>query len=68
MAVPPPGFMAHPAYAAAFAAQQAHAQGTMAGKMSGAIPTYSAMPPMWQWLPPNSVDTSQDHIRHPPVA
>ncbi|XP_077217105.1 transcription factor bHLH115-like isoform X3 [Tasmannia lanceolata] len=58
MSVPSP-FMPHPAafQAAAFAA-------------NNKTTPYSNYPPMamWQWLPPASLDTSQDHVLRPPVA
>ncbi|XP_077243453.1 transcription factor ILR3-like isoform X2 [Tasmannia lanceolata] len=54
-----PSFVPHPS---AFAAQ-------------GQVPVNKAMPfigypgvAMWQFLPPTFVDTSEDHVRHPPVA
>eukprot|EP00245_Coleochaete_scutata_P006861 TRINITY_DN21674_c0_g1_i1.p1 TRINITY_DN21674_c0_g1~~TRINITY_DN21674_c0_g1_i1.p1 ORF type:complete len:290 (-),score=75.00 TRINITY_DN21674_c0_g1_i1:945-1814(-) len=70
----PSGYMPHPAaiqaaavaYAAS-AAQQAHQH--HANKISA--PMHHSLPQpgmMWQWLPPGSVDTSQDHVLRPPVA
>ncbi|KAK6915353.1 hypothetical protein RJ641_020470 [Dillenia turbinata] len=32
-----------------------------------AIPNYDGYP-MWQWIPPAVLDTSQDHVLRPPVA
>ncbi|KAF8401862.1 hypothetical protein HHK36_012809 [Tetracentron sinense] len=32
-----------------------------------AIPNYGGFP-MWQWIPPAALDTSQDHVLRPPVA
>lgn len=62
----PGGFMPHPAAihaaAAAFAAQT-QAASTKAAQMAG----YAGLP-MWQWMPPAAVDTSQDHMLRPPVA
>ncbi|KAM0953479.1 putative transcription factor bHLH family [Dioscorea sansibarensis] len=31
-------------------------------------PTYKTPMGMWQWIPPASLDTSQDHVLRPPVA
>jgi len=62
----PTGYMPHPAAihaaAAAFAAQTQAASNKPA-QMGG----YPGMA-MWQWMPPASVDTSQDHVLRPPVA
>eukprot|EP00897_Mesotaenium_endlicherianum_P006874 jgi/Mesen1/6214/ME000320S05410 len=61
---PPPSAMQ--AAAAAFAAQaQAQAQ-AVSMKATGPV-GYPGMP-MWQWLPPAALDTSQDHVLRPPVA
>ncbi|OVA02431.1 Myc-type [Macleaya cordata] len=32
-----------------------------------AYPNYGGFP-MWQWIPPTALDTSQDHVLRPPVA
>ncbi|XP_042500053.1 transcription factor bHLH115-like isoform X2 [Macadamia integrifolia] len=32
-----------------------------------AFPSYGGFP-MWQWIPPAALDTSQDHVLRPPVA
>ncbi|KAI7724819.1 hypothetical protein M8C21_021017 [Ambrosia artemisiifolia] len=61
---PQPTFMA-PAYAAA-------AQGHVGNKLVPVI-SYPGMGmgmgmAMWQFMPPAAVDTSQDHVLHPPVA
>ncbi|KAI7724820.1 hypothetical protein M8C21_021018 [Ambrosia artemisiifolia] len=61
---PQPTFMA-PAYAAAAAAQ-----GHVGNKLVPVI-SYPGMGmgmAMWQFMPPAAVDTSQDHVLHPPVA
>ncbi|GMP65542.1 hypothetical protein CsSME_00026282 [Camellia sinensis var. sinensis] len=59
-----PGFMPpHPAIpAAAFAAQ-----GQAGGNKLVPIISYPGVA-MWQFMPPASVDTSQDHVLRPPVA
>lgn len=64
----PPGYMPHPAAmqaaAAAFAAQAQSQAAHVAAKPAHTYPSMA----MWQWMPPASLDTSQDHVRHPPVA
>jgi len=60
---PQPTFMAPPpAIPAAYAA----AQGQVGNKLVPII-SYPGMA-MWQFMPPAAVDTSQDHVLHPPVA
>ncbi|XP_068643877.1 transcription factor ILR3-like [Aristolochia californica] len=61
MSVPSP-FMPHPA--AAF-----HAAAAAFATNNKAVP-FPNYPPiaMWQWMPPASLDTSQDHVLRPPVA
>ncbi|XP_024967344.1 transcription factor ILR3 [Cynara cardunculus var. scolymus] len=55
-----PSFMAPPP-AAAFARSQA------VGNKLVPVISYPGMA-MWQFMPPAAVDTSQDHVLHPPVA
>ncbi|XP_043688962.1 transcription factor ILR3-like [Telopea speciosissima] len=58
-----PGFLPHPStIPAAFAAQ-----GQAAGNKLMPFVGYSGVA-MWQFMPPASVDTSQDHVLRPPVA
>ncbi|OVA17777.1 Myc-type [Macleaya cordata] len=62
MSMPSP-FVPHPAFHASAAATFA-----TTGKT---IPYHLNYPPpmaMWQWMPPASLDTSQDHVLRPPVA
>ena len=59
--IPPPGIQA--AYPAAIAA----AQGQTMGNKFVPVVSYPGMA-MWQFMPPAAVDTSQDHVLHPPVA
>ncbi|KAI7753747.1 hypothetical protein M8C21_013346 [Ambrosia artemisiifolia] len=65
---PQPTFMAPPpampaAYAAAAAAQR------QVGNKLVPVISYPGMGmAMWQFMPPAAVDTSQDHVLHPPVA
>lgn len=61
-----PTFMAHhhhhpPAIPAAYGGQ------AMGNKLVPVI-SYPGMAAMWQFMPPAAVDTSQDHVLHPPVA
>ncbi|KAF8394291.1 hypothetical protein HHK36_020497 [Tetracentron sinense] len=57
MTILPAGFVpAHPA-----ATYHAGANKMMA------FPSYGGFP-MWQWIPPPALDTSQDHVLRPPVA
>lgn len=71
MAYPSAGYVPNPhaaamqAAAAAFAAQ-AQTQATIPAKLAAPAPVPQVA--MWQWLPPASVDTSQDHVLRPPVA
>ncbi|KAF4378041.1 hypothetical protein F8388_020677 [Cannabis sativa] len=59
-----PGFLAPPpAIPAAFAAAQGQAPGNKLVPFIG----YPGVA-MWQFMPPASVDTSQDHVLRPPVA
>eukprot|EP00271_Cylindrocystis_brebissonii_P002047 TRINITY_DN123_c1_g1_i1.p1 TRINITY_DN123_c1_g1~~TRINITY_DN123_c1_g1_i1.p1 ORF type:complete len:326 (+),score=87.27 TRINITY_DN123_c1_g1_i1:109-1086(+) len=67
-----PAYAAHPHPASMqalsagtpFAAQPHH---SAAIKPTAPVPSYPVMP-MWRWMPPSSLDTSQDHVRYPPVA
>lgn len=59
---PQSGFLPTPAIPAAFAAQ-----GQAPGNKVVPIISYPGIA-MWQFLPPAAVDTSQDHVLHPPVA
>lgn len=61
----PPGYLAHPAtFHAAAAAFAAQAQATnKASHLSG----YPGMN-VWQWMPSDAIDTSQDHVLRPPAA
>ncbi|GKA46120.1 transcription factor ILR3-like protein [Tanacetum coccineum] len=62
-----PTFMAPPpAIPAAYAAAAA-AQGQALGNKLVPVISYPGMA-MWQFMPPAAVDTSQDHVLHPPVA
>lgn len=67
-----PSFMGHPpaipaAYPAAYpAVAQNQAMGAMGNKLVPVI-SYPGMA-MWQFMPPADMDTSQDHVLHPPVA
>nr|WAK86047.1 transcription factor bHLH1 [Nothapodytes nimmoniana] len=58
-----PGFLQPPAIPAAYAA----AQGQTSGNKLVPIISYPGVA-MWQFVPPASVDTSQDHVLRPPVA
>ncbi|KAJ0979564.1 hypothetical protein J5N97_015038 [Dioscorea zingiberensis] len=61
MSVAPPPLNPHPVapfQAAAF---------TACNNKTFPYPTYTPMG-MWQWIPPTSLDTSQDHVLRPPVA
>ncbi|PWA38629.1 hypothetical protein CTI12_AA579500 [Artemisia annua] len=59
-----PTFMAPPpAIPGAYAA----AQGQALGNKLVPVISYPGMA-MWQFMPPAAVDTSQDHVLHPPVA
>ncbi|KAJ4975296.1 hypothetical protein NE237_000402 [Protea cynaroides] len=58
-----PGFLPHPSpFPAAFAAQ-----GQAAGNKLMPFVGYPGVA-MWQFMPPATVDTSQDHVLRPPVA
>ncbi|KAD3066962.1 hypothetical protein R6Q59_018877 [Mikania micrantha] len=62
---PQPTFMAPPpAIPAAYAA----APGQMGNKLVPVISYPGMGMAMWQFMPPAAVDTSQDHVLHPPVA
>lgn len=64
----PPTFMAPPpAMPAAYAAAAAARAQTVGNKLVPVI-SYPGMAAMWQFMPPAAVDTSQDHVLHPPVA
>lgn len=54
---PPPGFMPP------FSAQEGHIFGSKMVPFMG----YPSIP-MWQFMPPTAIDTSQDQALHPPVA
>lgn len=56
-----PPLVSHPAAAAYHAVAFAACNKNM---------PYRSFPPMgmWQWIPPTSLDTSQDHVLRPPVA
>ncbi|KAF8397383.1 hypothetical protein HHK36_016296 [Tetracentron sinense] len=48
-----------------------HAAANAFSVNSKTIPYHPNYPPpmaMWQWIPPASLDTSQDHVLRPPVA
>ncbi|XP_068639294.1 transcription factor ILR3-like [Aristolochia californica] len=63
MIAAPPNFVPHPAaIPAAFVAQ-----GQAAGNKMMPFISFPGVA-MWQLMPPASVDTSQDHVLHPPVA
>jgi hypothetical protein len=63
---PQPTFMAPPpAIPAAYAAA---AQGQVGNKLVPVISYPGMGMAMWQFMPPAAVDTSQDHVLHPPVA
>ncbi|XP_068667853.1 transcription factor ILR3-like isoform X2 [Aristolochia californica] len=63
MVAVPPNFVPHPsAIPAAFVAQ-----GQAAGNKMVPFISFPGVA-MWQLMPPASVDTSQDHVLHPPVA
>ncbi|XP_068668590.1 transcription factor ILR3-like isoform X2 [Aristolochia californica] len=68
MSVPSP-FMPHPAAAFHAAAAAFHAAAAAFATNNKGIP-FANYPPiaMWQWMPPASLDTSQDHVLRPPVA
>jgi hypothetical protein len=58
-----PGFLAHPsAMPGAFAAQ-----GQVGSNKFMPFVGYPSIA-MWQFMPPAAVDTSLDHVLHPPVA
>ncbi|XP_076902947.1 transcription factor ILR3-like isoform X2 [Bidens hawaiensis] len=59
---PQPTFMAPPAIPAAYA------QGQVGNKLVPVISYPGMGMAMWQFMPPAAVDTSQDHVLHPPVA
>lgn len=60
-----PGFLPHPsALGSAFTAQKQTAD----GKLMPFITYPGVAMPMWQFMQPAVVDTSQDHVLHPPVA
>ena len=60
-----PGFVLHPsAMGSAFTAQKLDA----GGKLMPFITYPGVAMPMWQFMQPAVVDTSQDHVLRPPVA
>eukprot|EP00249_Psilotum_nudum_P002065 c14904_g1_i1 orf=219-923(-) len=62
----PSGYIPHPAaFHAALAAFSAENQAS--SSKSTPVSGYPGMP-MWQWIPPAALDTSQDHVLRPPVA
>lgn len=60
--LPPP-----PAIPAAYPQATYTAQAPVAGNKYVPIISYPGVA-MWQFMPPASVDTSQDHVLRPPVA